>query len=105
MSLREKYDKWRFAQNDRRVLDKEELDVVRNPGRLDGGAWWAQARTTYGDLTEWYELLDFVTNTSFTVDANYALAKEKMDVDNMIDLLVHGVYAAHTDWISIVSPV
>lgn len=51
-----------------------------------------------GDAIHWNSTLAFLRTSDLTVPANYAMAQERVDVDNIADYVMVNAYAAMWDW-------
>ncbi|MEM6348756.1 MAG: lamin tail domain-containing protein, partial [Bacteroidota bacterium] len=99
MCLREKFDRFRFAYENEKI-DNDSLDIVRNPGRLDGGRTEAQQRATQGDTLAYSALKAYLKSHDVSQDSVYEYLQSQIDIDNMIDFYANGIFVAQKDWIS-----
>ncbi|MFK7926071.1 MAG: lamin tail domain-containing protein [Bacteroidia bacterium] len=99
MCIREKFDRFRFGYEDQDV-NNDSIDIVRNPGRLDGGREEAQQRATQGDTLAYSALKAYLKTHDVNQDSVYEYLMSQIDFDNMIDFYMNGIYIAQKDWIS-----
>ncbi|MEL7530621.1 MAG: lamin tail domain-containing protein, partial [Bacteroidota bacterium] len=99
MCLREKFDRFRFGY-EHEELDNDSVDIVRNPGRLDGGRTEAQQRATHGDTLAYSALKAYIKTHDVSQDSVYEYLETTIDIDQMIDFYTHGIFIAQKDWIS-----
>ena len=52
----------------------------------------------HGDDTQWNELFQWVFDTDFSLEKNYHLLSEKVDLDNFIDYQIFELYSSNVDW-------
>ena len=60
-----------------------------------GGTW-----TEYGDGTDWYDLVDFITTNDMTNQANYDYVVTQYNTNSLIDYFVLNSYTVCTDWLN-----
>ena len=68
-------------------IDPDESNIVKN---------WKEFE--HGDSTNWINLYQWVQETDFSLDENYALMKERIDMDNFIDYWIFEMYSSNFDW-------
>ena len=52
----------------------------------------------HGDDTQWNELFQWVFDADFSLEKNYQLLSEKVDLDNFIDYQIFELYSSNVDW-------
>lgn len=60
-----------------------------------GGTW-----TEYGDGTDWYDLVDFITTNDMTNQANYDYVLTQYNHMSLIDYFILNTYVVTTDWLN-----
>ncbi len=98
-NLREKYDRWHYENDFKNVLDKDSVDVIKNPGRYDPNKWWPRHRATHGDTLAWREFMNYMKAGDFTVESNYEQAQNRFDKDELLNYLTAGHFFNNRDWI------
>ena len=98
-NIREKYDKWHY-EHDFKNVDKDKVDVIKNPGRYDVTRWWPVHRATQGDTIEWRSLINEIRQSDYTIQNNYEQIQEKIDTDELINYLTAGHFFSNRDWIA-----
>jgi hypothetical protein len=83
LNMREKYDNNYFKQ----VYNIDEVDLLENQGAVQEG-----------DAVDYNNMYSYISNNSFTSDANYAYIQTRMDTDNFIDYFVTNIFAQNDDW-------
>lgn len=68
-------------------IDPDECNIIKNWMELD-----------HGDSTNWTNLYQWVQETDFSLDENYVLMKERIDMDNFIDYWIFEMYSSNFDW-------
>ena len=68
-------------------IDPDECNIIKNWMELD-----------HGDNTNWTNLYQWVQETDFSLDENYVLMKERIDMDNFIDYWIFEMYSSNFDW-------
>ena len=68
-------------------VDPDESNIIKNWKELE-----------HGDSTNWINLYQWVQETDFSLDENYVLMKERIDVDNFIDYWIFEMYSSNFDW-------
>ena len=68
-------------------FNPEEINIIKNWNVLDEG-----------DSTNWVNLYQWVQETDLSLEENYALMKEKIDVNNFIDYWIFELYSSNCDW-------
>ena len=71
-------------------VDLENLDLVEN----SYGTW-----ANYGSTDNWFELIDFLSSNDLSIDSNYQVIKDWVDIQEWINYLVIELYAGNNDWI------
>jgi len=51
-----------------------------------------------GDRLQWVSLVDFVTSHDLSLDENYQVVSQQVDIDNFIVYIIHGVFTGKKDW-------
>ncbi|MCC5844288.1 MAG: CotH kinase family protein [Verrucomicrobia bacterium] len=64
----------------------DEIDVINRHGASEG------------DLEEWTRFITFLESNDLSLEENYEMVSEMMDVDNFIDYIVHSTYTGKRDW-------
>lgn len=52
----------------------------------------------HGDDAQWNDLFQWVMDTDFSLEENYRLLSERIDLDNFIDYQVFELYSSNVDW-------
>ncbi|MFT5822844.1 MAG: gliding motility-associated-like protein [Crocinitomix sp.] len=62
------------------------------------GGTWAE----YGDptMTEWNDLVTYITTNDMSVDANYEYVNERYNIGSLIDYIVLNSYVVASDWLN-----
>ena len=62
-----------------------------------GGTW-----VEYGDpaMTEWNDLVNYITTNDMSIDANYEYVKERYNIGSLIDYIVLNSYIVSSDWLN-----
>jgi len=60
-----------------------------------GGTW-----TEYGNGTDWYTLVNFITTNDMTVQANYDYVLTQYNTHSLIDYFILNGYTVCTDWLN-----
>ena len=68
-------------------VDPEESNIIKNWKILE-----------HGDSTNWTNLYQWVQETDFSLDENYLLMKERIDMDNFVDYWIFEMYSSNFDW-------
>ena len=68
-------------------VDPEESNIIKNWKELE-----------HGDSTNWINLYQWVQETDFSLDENYVLMKERIDMDNFVDYWIFEMYSSNFDW-------
>ena len=68
-------------------VDPEESNIIKNWKVLE-----------HGDSTNWTNLYQWVQETDFSLDENYLLMKERIDMDNFVDYWIFEMYSSNFDW-------
>ncbi|MFK7810420.1 MAG: CotH kinase family protein, partial [Saprospiraceae bacterium] len=89
MNIRERYTDEFFEET--LGFEKDEIDVIRNPG-LD----WEDIKQ--GNADDYQQLYDFIENSNFDNEANFAQAAAQIDINNFINYWATMTYAANADW-------
>jgi len=80
----------------------ERIDQSFLRDRYDSGESWdvitQGSDVRDGDDEAWQAFLDFVRAIDMSVESNYILAQQSMDVDNFIDYLILQLYTNNADW-------
>jgi hypothetical protein len=83
LNMREKYDNNYFKQ----VYGIDEVDLIEN-----------QSAVQEGDIVDYNNMYTYISNNSFTSDANYQYIQTRMDTDNFIDYFVTNIFTQNDDW-------
>lgn len=68
-------------------FDPDEINIIKDWKVLDNG-----------DSTNWMSLYSWVHETDLSLEENYALMEELIDMDNFIDYWVYEIYSCNFDW-------
>lgn len=68
-------------------LSPDDLNIIKNWNELD-----------HGDSTNWLDLYQWVEGADLSVEANYAVMEERIDMDNFIDYWIYEIYSCNFDW-------
>ena len=68
-------------------INPEESNIIKNWKVLD-----------HGDSTNWINLYQWLQETDLSLDENYALMEEQIDMDNFIDYWIFEMYSSNFDW-------
>ena len=68
-------------------VDMDSVNIIEKWFNLD-----------YGDTTHWYELYQWLQEADLSLDTNFALINEKIDMNNFIDYLLFELYSFNFDW-------
>ena len=68
-------------------FDPDEINIIKDWDVLDNG-----------DSTNWMSLYAWVHETDLSLEENYALMEELIDMDNFIDYWVYEIYSCNFDW-------
>ena len=68
-------------------IDSDEINIIKNWNELD-----------HGDSTNWLELYQWVEVTDFSVEANFEIMEERIDMNNFIDYWIYEIYSCNYDW-------
>ncbi len=83
LNMREKYDNNYFKQ----VYNIEDVDLLENQGAVQEG-----------DAIDYNNMYNYISNNSFTSDANYTYIQTRMDTDNFIDYFTTNIFYQNDDW-------
>ncbi|MEL7221485.1 MAG: lamin tail domain-containing protein, partial [Bacteroidota bacterium] len=99
-NLREKYDRWHFEQDYDKVIDRDSIDIIRNPGRYyPASNWWAFQRATHGDTTAYREFVNYLTTVDFTNQSEFEKVSTLIDYDELLNYISIGHFFAISDWV------
>jgi len=98
--LREKFDHHRFKEEYKFVTDKDSIDIIRNPGATwPPHVWWAVESVSQGTSTDYDAFeADFLAR-DLSIDSNYDAIVDQMQLDEMMNWLISGVFMCNRDWI------
>ena len=68
-------------------IDPDEINMIKNWNELDNG-----------DSTNWLELYQWVEVTDFSVEDNFEMMEERIDMNNFIDYCIYEIYSCNFDW-------
>ena len=68
-------------------FDPDEINIIKDWKVLDNG-----------DSTNWMNLYSWVHESDLSLEENYALMEERIDMDNFIDYWVYEIYSCNFDW-------
>jgi hypothetical protein len=88
-TARERLD--RYFLRDNYGMDPDEVDMVK----CHVGSYSAEA----GNMREYNSLYEFLLTNNMANASNYALAKEKINIENWVDYMITEIYFANHDWI------
>lgn len=72
-------------------VDKDEIDLLKNPAM----PW---ALTKRGTDTEYMELFDFIDNNDLSIEENYNVVADQVDINQLTNYWGFSVYIAKHDW-------
>jgi hypothetical protein len=88
-NVREKISEHYLSYHHNIDLDNANLDLVEN----SYGTW-----ANYGTTDNWFELIDFLRSNNISIDSNYQVIKDWVDIQEWINYLVIELYAGNNDW-------
>jgi len=68
-------------------IDPDEINITKDWRLFD-----------HGDSTNWKNLYSWVQENDLSMEENYALMNEWIDMDNFIDYMVYEIYSCNFDW-------
>ena len=68
-------------------FDPDEINIVKDWNKLD-----------HGDSTNWLELYQWVEASDLSVEDNYEIMEERIDMNNFIDYWIYEIYSCNFDW-------
>lgn len=68
-------------------FDSDEINIIKNWNELD-----------HGDSTNWLELYQWVEVTDFSVEDNFEIMEDRIDMNNFIDYWIYEIYSCNFDW-------
>ena len=68
-------------------FDPDEINIIKDWKVLDNG-----------DSTNWMNLYSWVQEADLSLEENYAMMEELIDMDNFIDYWVYEIYSCNFDW-------
>lgn len=68
-------------------FDPDEINIIKDWKVLDNG-----------DSANWMNLYSWVQETDLSLEENYALMDELIDMDNYIDYMIFEIYSCNFDW-------
>ncbi len=68
-------------------VDKQNIDLLELDGNIIDGT-----------NESYFELKEFITNNNLSIEANYDIVKQKIDIESFIDYQLFQIYIANTDW-------
>ncbi len=86
--LREKINKYYLNQH--HGIDIESVDIIYGNGNYSSNA-------VTGDIDNWQELKEYVTTHDLSVEENYKVVEDWVDVQNYMDMVINEVYVGNTD--------
>jgi hypothetical protein len=90
-NLREKYDRWHFEQDYNKVVDRDSIDIIKNPGRYYPDlTWWANQRATHGDTTAYREFVNYLKTVDFTNQSEFEEVSALIDYDELLNYMSIG---------------
>jgi len=89
----ERYDETFFQEH---YDSNKEWDIINNGTVIHGDVLYYDVAN--GDDVAFKDLLNFFTNNSMVILANYATAMTKLDVTNFVDYLIAETYSGNWDW-------
>jgi len=96
-NIREKYDRWHYANDFKNVEDVDKVDVIKNPGRYDIVKWWPIHRATHGDTLEWRIFINKIRQGDYSIPSNYEQIQEEVDTEELLNYLTAGHFFANRD--------
>lgn len=84
-NIREKFDAHHFANHFN--LEKDDVNILSICGDLEEG-----------DNTDFLDLMNFITSNDISIDTNYDIIKQKIDIPNFINSQLAEIYIANYDW-------
>jgi hypothetical protein len=93
MNIREKVDEDYFLHNYN--LSNDSIDFVQGNLMSDPGYHYSAIR---GSMTEFTDLIAFVTSNSLTGSANYNYVVSRLDYQEYLNYMAFQIYIANTDW-------
>lgn len=85
-TMQEKVDR-HYLKNNFPLVNKDSINLLRYEGdALDG------------DNTDFYNMVDFITNNDMTSSAQYNIAKNWLDIENICDYVAAETYYGNMDW-------
>ena len=86
--LREKINKYYLQQH--HGINPENVDIIYGNGIYSSNA-------VTGDNENWMQLRDYVQSHDLSVEENYKVVEDWVDVDNFIDMVTNEIYVGNTD--------
>ncbi len=98
--LREKWDRWHLSNDHEKVQDRDSIDMIRNPGRIEvGNRFWALERASDGDTESWHEFLVDVRSRDMSIESEYQGLKDQIDYNELINFLTTEHFFGNRDWV------
>ncbi len=69
-------------------VERDKVDLMGN--------WYGM--TEYGNNKDFLALYDFIENNDLTIQSNYEIVSNWMDIDNFIDYQIFEIFIANYDW-------
>ncbi len=88
-NVREKISEHFLSSHHNIDLDNTNLDLVEN----SYGTW-----ANYGSTDNWSDLIDFLWSNDISLDSNYQIIRDWVDIQEWINYLVIQLYAGNNDW-------
>ncbi|MBC7607437.1 MAG: CotH kinase family protein [Burkholderiales bacterium] len=85
MSIRDRLDSDYFKRNYN--IASSELDHLENETIIDSG-----------DFVDYHDMINYITNNSLSVAANYDYIKTRLDPENFKDYYISNIFLENTDW-------
>ena len=93
---------WGVYEMREKVDDPDFTNRYYNQGRkwLDYVKTWGVTWEEYGSRADWDVLTNFIINNDMSIDANYAVATEQLNVLSLIDYMILNTHIVCMDWLN-----
>ncbi len=93
---------WGLYELREKVDDPDFTNRYYNQGEkwLDYLKTWGGTWEEYGSRDDWDDLHDFITSNDMSIDANYEMVQEELNVLSIIDYMILNTHVVCMDWLN-----
>jgi gliding motility-associated-like protein len=86
----------------RERVDKDHIDYYygKNENEIDYIKNWGGWQAAYGSTQGWTNLVQYITNNSMAVPANYQVVKDSLDIVSYCQYMIFNQYVVNSDWLN-----